>query len=343
LASKLAANAAPEVLQAVWSTLLDELADGAHWRFGNSALETSSTFDLSQSEFLLRKSGLAVEDLRRMQSDADVLIERLIAASSGEKATICEQLGERLFSNGFRVCADIRLTNVPVVEQARTADLSKNLDGLSLENWQCHSALVHPAFKIYRQCALLREALGAPAAEQLLTVIQFNTPNTTPGFWIGAEMRGASPAADISQNFGGTVSLALELPKNWNPATKLSGLIFDEWTEALPARETTSGVAFHFNQPDTEPAQVMLLAVCPAEGENWSWEFLLETILDTFERAKKRLINFDHLKTNPALAHMLPALVTPLERDNLAANLDLGRNEVDVAVDEKGRAPLVSL
>ena len=123
----------------------------------------------------------------------------------------------------------------------------------------------------------------------------------------------------------------------------MSGLVFDEWTELLPARETTSGVAFHFNQPDTEPAQVLLLAVCPAEGENWRFEYLSETVLDTFERAKKRLVNFAILRTNPALAHLLPALVAPMDRDNLAPNLDLGRNNVEVAVDAKGAAPLVGL
>ena len=156
-------------------------------------------------------------------------------------------------------------------------------------------------------------------------------------------MRGTTPGTDSSENFGGTLSLALELPNNWNPGQALAGLVFDEWTEVLPARETTSGVALHFNQPDTEPPQLMLLAVCPAEGENWRWEYLPETILDTFERAKKRLVNFDHLRTNPALAHLLPALIAPLERENLSATLDLGRNESDVPLDEKGAAPLVSL
>ena len=36
-----------------------------------------------------------------------------------------------------------------------------------------------------------------------------------------------------------------------------------------------------------------------------------ETILDTFERAKKRLLNFDHVRTNPALAAGLKAVYIP--------------------------------
>src|SRR6185369_8781523 len=85
----------------------------------------------------------------------------------------------------------------------------------------------------------------------------------------------------------------------------------------------------------------MLLAVCPTEGENWRWEHLTETISETFERAKKLLVTFEQLKQNPALSHLLPAVVAPLDRGNLNPNLDLGRNEVDRELDENGGAPLV--
>ena len=73
-----------------------------------------------------------------------------------------------------------------------TTVTAEDLDELSLENWQCHSALTHPVFRMYRQCALLREALSAPAADQPLTILQFNSPTAPPGFWIGAEMRGGN-------------------------------------------------------------------------------------------------------------------------------------------------------
>jgi hypothetical protein len=343
LEGKLAVAALPEVLQTAWSALLDALAEGAYWQIGNQALGISRPVDLSQSQVLLRDAGRVAAELQRMQADADALIVQLIATPAAGKMAICERLSDRLFGKGFRLSPIIQLTNAPVVSQARTTDLSKNLDPLTLETWQCQSALVHPGFRIYRQCALLREALAAPTAGQGLTIIQFNSPTAPPGFWVGAEMRGAPPDTDVTQDFGGTLSFALEVQPAWNPTQILSGLVFDEWTEMLPAREATSGVAFHFNQPDTEPPQVMLLAVCPAEGENWRWEFLSETILDTFERAKKRLVHFDHLRTNPALAHLLPALVAPMECENLGPILDLGLNNFNMPRDERGAAPVVPL
>ncbi|MGD9726183.1 MAG: hypothetical protein AB7G68_14895 [Nitrospiraceae bacterium] len=343
LEAGLAASATSDRAQAAWSALLDALAEGARWLVTNRALGMRRIVDIEQSQLLLQTAARTAADLQRMQADADTLIAELVAAPPAGKYAICERVADRLFGKSLRLCPVVQLTNVPVVKQAQAADLSQNLDLLSLENWQCQSALVHPVFRLYRQCALLREALAAPAAEQELTILQFNSPTAATGFWIGAEMRGAPPNADISQSFGGTLSFALELPKNWNPATALSGLVFDEWTEMLPSREATTGVAFHFNQPDTEPPQVILLAVCPAEGENWRWEYLTETILDIFERARKRLIDFDHVKSNAALAHVLPAVVAPLDRDNLSANLDLGRNQTDVPLDANGGAPIVSL
>lgn len=343
LQSELAANRSVAERQKAWSNLVNALAEVARWQNDNPALEISPVFAESQLALLIMKANHAAATLERLNSDALALIDRVVTVPANEKFTICEQLGERLFGKTFRICPKFKLTNVPVVKRARNTDLSRNLSSASLENWQCHSALVHPAFRLYRHCVLLREALAAPGAENELTVIQLNPPGAPAGFWVGAEMQGTDATEDVSQGFGGTLSLALELPDNWVAEGNLTGLMFDEWTDVLPARKTTTGVAFHFNQPDTEPPQVMLLAVCPAEGQNWRWDYLKETIFETMERAKKRLVTLAHLQENPALKHLLPAVVTPLDRENLTPNLDLGRNTIDRAIDENGGVELEAL
>lgn len=332
-----------EVLQAAWSGLLAALADAARWQTENSVLEISRKFTESQVQLLLQAAVNTATALQRIQTDGDALVTQLDTAPDAERFAICESLSEKLFGNTVRVCPAVQLSNAPVIAQAQNTDLSRNLDPLSLENWQCHSALVHPVFRMYRQCTLLREAFAAPGADKALTVIQFNTPEAPPGFWVGAEMKSPDTGEEVSQKYGGTLSLALELPEDWQPQNNQIGLMFDEWTDMLTARKTTAGVAFHFNQPDTEPPQVMLLAVCPAEGENWRWEYLTETITETFDRAKKRLLNLEQLRENPAVNHFLPAVVAPLDRENFCPNLDLGRNEFDKEIDEKGAASLAGL
>ncbi len=343
LQSKLDPKTPAEERQAAWANVLNTLADVTHWQSESLVLDFPAVFDESQLQLLLLKANFAATTFERMQTDAEVLLAQLQHAEASDKFAICEQLAEHLFGKAFRICPGVQLTNLPVVTQARNADLSKNFDALSFENWQCHAALVHPVFRMYRQCTVLREGFAAPGADRPLTVIQFNSPSAPRGFWVGAEMRTADTADDVSQKYGGTLSLALELPPNWQPQQSQTGLMFDEWTDVLPARQTTTGVAFHFNQPDTEPAQVMLLAVCPAEGENWRWDYLTETISETFERAKKRLISLGQLKENPALNHLLPAVVAPIDRENFCPNLNLGRNVFDIELDEKGGASLAGL
>ena len=336
-------NATGDARQPAWSKLLGTLAEVTRWQNDNPALEIAAQFNESQLQLLLIKATFVAKIFAQMQADAEALLDQLQNAQPSDKFAVAEQLAERLFGKAFRICPRFNLENVPVVKQARTTDLSRNLNPLTLENWQCHSALVHPVFRTYRQCAMLREALAAPAAGDVLHVLQFNPPTAPPGFWVGAEMRGTNAAEDVSQKYAGTLSLALEVPNDWNLQQSFAGLMFDEWTDVLPARTATTGVAFHFNQPDTEPPQVMLLAVCPSESGNWRWEYLTLTIFETIERAKKRLVTFEQLKQNPALDHLLPAVVAPLDRGNLHPNLDLGRNHVDPALDENGGAPLISL
>ena len=41
------------------------------------------------------------------------------------------------------------------------------------------------------------------------------------------------------------------------------GLVLDEWTESVPAKQATTGVAFHFNRPNATAPQALLLAVPP--------------------------------------------------------------------------------
>ena len=40
----------------------------------------------------------------------------------------------------------------------------------------------------------------------------------------------------------------------------MAGLLIDEWTERVPAPSETTGVAFHFDEPESRPPQAILLA-----------------------------------------------------------------------------------
>jgi hypothetical protein len=50
-------------------------------------------------------------------------------------------------------------------------------------------------------------------------------------------------------------------------------------------------------------------AVSPNVNGRWEWDDLVETVTDTFERAKRRAVEPDFLRTS-AYAQLLPAVIS---------------------------------
>ena len=85
--------------------------------------------------------------------------------------------------------------------------------------------------------------------------------------------------------------------------------MIDEWNEVIPNRIETTGIAIHYNQPNTEPPQCLLLAVSPNVNGRWEWDDLVETVTDTFDRAKRRAVEPDFLRPT-AYWQLLPAVLS---------------------------------
>jgi hypothetical protein len=100
-----------------------------------------------------------------------------------------------------------------------------------------------------------------------------------------------------------------QLPEDYDAAAPQAGLLIDEWNEVIPNRIETTGIAIHYNQPNTEPPQCVLLAVSPNVNGRWEWDDLVETVNDTFDRAKRRAVEPDLLRTTP-YAQLLPAVLS---------------------------------
>lgn len=96
---------------------------------------------------------------------------------------------------------------------------------------------------------------------------------------------------------------------SFDPRTAQTALVVDEWSEVIPGRIETSGVAVHYDQPSSEPPQALLLAVTPEITGSWSWDDLVAILHDTLDRAKKRAVEPDQLDFTP-LGHLLPAILT---------------------------------
>jgi hypothetical protein len=138
-------------------------------------------------------------------------------------------------------------------------------------------------------------------------------PFDAKGHWIAVEY----PAVLIDQlddpnvfvPRGEFLSIVRELPNEYDSSGAQAGLMIDEWNEVIPNRFETTGIAVHYDQPNTEPPQCVLVAVSPTIKGHWEWDDLVDTLIDTLDRARRRAVEPDFLRTTP-YAQVLPAVLS---------------------------------
>lgn len=74
------------------------------------------------------------------------------------------------------------------------------------------------------------------------------------------------------------------------------GIMVDEWTELIPLKEETAGLAFHYNQPQSKAPQALILAVTPVLTGYWDTDDIKNLLLDVFKMANIRQVDYEDLK-----------------------------------------------
>jgi hypothetical protein len=143
------------------------------------------------------------------------------------------------------------------------------LDGVpdAAEEFLSQTASVRPATAALQRVRDYAEVLD-PARALPLAAAQL--PFT------GAETRwGALPGAPAGN---GTIALLAAGPAGYDPTQPITGLLVDAWDELVPADTQTTGLAFNFNAPNSEPPNVILLAAPANPSGQWSTNELLDAV-----------------------------------------------------------------
>jgi hypothetical protein len=114
-----------------------------------------------------------------------------------------------------------------------------------------------------------------------------------------------------------------------------AGLVVDEWTEVVPYREQTTGVALHYDQPDATAPQCVLVAVPPDRDRAWQLADLVATLHDTLEIARNRTVEPEHLGTG-LYGQILPLSVGEVVPDAVSGAQSGGRVVLDFAQNNPG-------
>jgi hypothetical protein len=132
----------------------------------------------------------------------------------------------------------------------------------------------------------------------------------------GAETRwGALPGAPAGN---GTVTLLAACTARYDPSRGLTGLLVDAWDELVPADTQTTGLAFNFNAPDSEPPNVILVATPANPNGHWSTDELLDAVDQVLQAVPARASD----RGLARLGHFLPATFLAFNLQNHTVSTD---------------------
>ncbi|PYK54600.1 MAG: hypothetical protein DME48_07500, partial [Verrucomicrobia bacterium] len=191
---------------------------------------------------------------------------------------------------------------------------------LPIDEWLHGVSLVRQTMHTFGLVRMLSETFGAKFGDCHPIQLPYRSNDT----WLGVEFpEGTTIVHD-------TIAMLQCLPQSFTPAGAQCGFLIEEWTETLPQKEEVTGITFNYDTPNSTAANAVLLAVTPVETGHWSWDNLVGTALDTFERAKLRVVEPDMIDTLTRVAPLLPATIAEFTTGKSTINLDYARNLASV-------------
>lgn len=191
------------------------------------------------------------------------------------------------------------------------------------DDWLYGVARVREKMHHFESAVIFSEAFGGAALK--LTPLQF--PRRENDLWLGLDIPEKIPGTEDSWVIEEDKLLyTAHYSVDFNSSSGLHcGVLLDEWTEVIPTKDETTGLAFHYDRPNSEPAQTMLLALPADFTGSWKWQDLVDAMHETLDLARKRAVEPQHLD-NTSYSRFLPAVVSSVTRFPIALALDFAFN-----------------
>jgi hypothetical protein len=183
-----------------------------------------------------------------------------------------------------------------------------------MDEWLYGVARVRSKLAHWESASVLVEAFNPQLAFDLTPLQLPYKPGDT---WLGLEF-----PADYSID-NDKLLLTTHFAAPFDASTPQCGILIDEWTEVIPAKQEITGLTFHFDRPNTEPPQVCLLAISPQITGSWQWSDLVDTLSETLAMAKARAIEPDMID-NTGYGHFLPATVAAVTLHMITISANYG-------------------
>lgn len=266
------------------------------------------------AEELLRQA----TKLHARGSENSTAVEALLSAAPADPAggvAPLTQAAHVLFGEGFRIFPEVTLASENVLElqrclagRAQLLAYQTNVAGTDdpTEDFLYGVARVREKLAAWESSAILaegfvdRQAQGrAPLA---LTPIQL--PYRDGDSWLALSF----PPEHVIE---GDNLLYTAVAPGFDPEKPVVGALVDEWTETIPSRSETTALTFHYDRPNCEAPQSLLLVTPAAATGRWEWTDLVGALHEALDLARLRALEPD-LLDRTVYARVLPATVATL-------------------------------
>lgn len=265
------------------------------------------------------------DEIARFRAELQTLLEGLIVAV-GKRAAAANALltkvplttenvqaaAKQLFGDDFQLIPSFTLRSAQAadVSAARTHFANGGLTQyvvdtigreFPVDDWLHGVARVRAKMRHWENAIALCEAFGTSAPDPEPLQLPFEAGDA----WFALEIPPAATAAERAITRDKLLYTA-HFPPGFDAAQPMAGLLVDEWTEVIPEKTETTGVAFHYDRPNSEPPQCWLLALPAVMDGAWNWSELRDAVTGTLDAARRRALEPEHLASTP-YSWFLPA------------------------------------
>lgn len=279
------------------------------------------------AEELRNYAQLITADLAKRILKSQELVDQATAlTASKKKVELLQQAGKQLFGEDFKMVPEFQLPQKQADEWENSFnDTGQLLDHLKtvehvdfpLDEWRYGVARVREKMHHWENMVALKEAFTVDTLE----IHPVQLPYEANDHWLALNY--PKDHQILNDKILYTAHYAVPYDKTQNQC----GLLLDEWTEVIPSKTEDVGVTFHYDRPNSEPPQVMLLAMTPKFTGEWQWNDLMDIVNETLDLAKKRALEPEQIDKT-AYARFLPATISAVTVHPITASLNYAFNNV---------------
>jgi len=244
---------------------------------------------------------------QKMEVVQGLVDEATATVDTNRRIRLLSEAAKSIFGEDFKLVPEFNLGTEQGAELQKCINNQEALLGFQTDvksvrfptdNWLYGIARVREKLAAWESMAVLAEGFSNGTS---ISLTPMQLPHQSPDHWLALEY---PEDYEIESD---KLLYTAYLP-NFDPDQPQCGLLVDEWTETIPAKTNTTGLAFHYDRPNSEPVQSMLLATPPKFTGSWEWQDIVKTLHETLDLAKLRALEPDHMDQSDYVK-FLPATV----------------------------------